>query len=94
MVKLFIRNERLYLERAGKDTELESATIHHHKVQGKYQIIVFPDVVKTIKRGQIFIQKTYPLVGIKLEKSKYNYSEERPYYVGKGKTYYINYYVV
>ena len=93
MVKILIRNERLYLERAGKETELDSTTIFHHKAQGKYQIKVFPVVENKIKCGQTFTQKTYPLVSINLEKAR-KYTPERPFYTKMSKHYYINYYVV
>jgi hypothetical protein len=94
MVKLLVRNERLYLDRAGKETELTSATIYHHKTQDKYQIVVFPDIVKTIKRGKTFIQKGYPLVGIVLKKVEDKHiTTGRAYYHLKTKNYYINYYV-
>lgn len=37
MVKISVKNDKLYLERAGKETQLESVTIFHHKAIGRYR---------------------------------------------------------
>lgn len=98
MVKIFERNDKLYLERAGKETQLESVTIHSDKSKGTYKLTVFPIVAtKSIRHGQEYIQKTYPLVSINLEKIYAPESVESRrgvYYHKKTKNYYINYYVV
>ncbi len=93
MVKILIRNDKLYLKRAGKETELESVTIYSHKVTDNYEIVVFPHVVGTIKRGQTFVQKTYPLLSIELKKVTDDYIQGGKYYNKSSKYYYINYYV-
>ena len=97
MVKIFVSNERLYLERAGKETQLDSVTIFHFKADNTYKVVVFPRVAtKSIRRGQHFIQKTYPLVSITLEKvysPELVESRRGVYYHLKTKNYYINYYV-
>jgi len=96
MVKIFVKNEKLYLERAGKATELESVTIYHFKTDNTYKLIVFPQYESTsfLKRGQTLLQKKYPLVSITLKKVQDKHiTTGKPFYHLKTKNYYINYYV-
>lgn len=93
MVKIHIKNERLYLERAGKETELESVTIYHDRKEGTYKITIFPG-------GKNYTQKTYPIPGITLKQVKeYETIVENKksmrgiYYHLKSKNFYINYYL-
>lgn len=91
MVKIFVRDEKLYLERARKETQLESVTIYHERSKGQYKLIIFPaSSSSSIRRGQILIQKSYPLVKIKLEKVRFS---DRPFYNARFKNSYINYYI-
>ena len=96
MVKIFVRNDKLYLEKAGKEVQLESATISHYQVKEIYEIIAFILLDSRHTKRVEYKQKTYPLVDIKLEKSKaipMANSTQKAYSVAHGKYYYINYYV-
>lgn len=92
MVKIFVRNENLYLEKAGKETHIAHATVEHHPISG-YNISAFIRLSNGNKRLE-FKQKTYPLVNIKLEDTKREDVSGRwkSYYNTSHKNYYVNYY--
>jgi hypothetical protein len=94
MVKIFVKDDKLYLEKAGKEIQVASSTIYHHKNIGVYKIESF---ISTNRGNKILkhTQKTYPLVDIKLEDTRREdiTGRYKSYYYTKGKNYYINYYV-
>ncbi len=56
MVKLIIKNDTLYMQQAGREVELESATVMHNE---KYEFIVF------IKEGTHTLRKEFKQVNFK-----------------------------
>jgi len=96
MVKIHIKNERLYLNKAGKDTEINSVTIFHDKNKGIYDIKTFFYIREKGNDIKKYKQKTYPIPGIILKQIKNSEIlalRRGVYYHLKSKNFYINYYV-
>jgi hypothetical protein len=94
MVKIFVRNEKLYMEKGEKNTQISSATIEHNQKEAKYYVSAFVPLkygTKTVSS----VQKSYPLVDIKLtDTNDVRSGMYKSFYNARGKNWYINYYVV
>ena len=96
MVKIHIKNEKLYVNKAGKDTEIDSVTIYHDKNKGTYDMTAFLYTKGKGNEINKYKQKTYPIPGITLKQvqdPESLVSRRGVYYHLKSKNFYINYYV-
>lgn len=93
MVKLFVKNEKLYVEKAGAEINIDSATIEHHKSDGIYKIKAFI-VDKAGNKSLNYTQKTYPLINIELKDTGRPHGIYKSYYNTSHRNYHINYYVI